>query len=226
MFNKIFDNYANANKEIFWLHLALGAIVGAMTLHIATIIYIIKSKGERQDPLVENNGLADNGLSIISNRIIGLSLQRHVSNMHIPEEFICPYTKKLMLNPVVNVNGISIDREPYIKYLEQHQNTDPVSQERLADTDLFLNINLRTQIIELLEEYAKRLEFHENTTHSYIPSFSDVLDTIRPAATNILYSFRGIAGRLTSNFGPPLTEQQRNNDLEAQQNGMIRYTNE
>jgi hypothetical protein len=68
----------------------------------------------------------------------------------VPEEFICPIRFSIMLDPVVDLDGVSYSREGIMKWLENND-TSPVTQQPLKLSDLKPNRALKN----LIEKFKK-----------------------------------------------------------------------
>lgn len=66
----------------------------------------------------------------------------------IPDEFICPITCELMIDPVMTVDGHTYERKAISEWLETHD-TSPLTGEALPQKWLVPNLLIRTQIERL-----------------------------------------------------------------------------
>jgi hypothetical protein len=73
------------------------------------------------------------------------------SDIEIPNEYVCPITQDIMLDPVVAIDGHSYDRESIEQWFQSHS-TSPKTNEILPSTLLIPNRALRSRITEFLEE--------------------------------------------------------------------------
>ena len=76
-----------------------------------------------------------------------------------PAKFICPLTKKLMVEPVMTHEGQNFDRKAILKYLDGSEKC-PVTGNSLAPHDLVSNHNLKHEI----HVYHENLGDQESTT--------------------------------------------------------------
>lgn len=72
------------------------------------------------------------------------------SKPNIPEEFVCPITKKLMLDPVLAFDGRCYDRAAIEEYLKLH-NKSPITGDEAVTTMVFPNHGLKSKIIAFIE---------------------------------------------------------------------------
>jgi hypothetical protein len=75
-------------------------------------------------------------------------LQR-LKRIKIPENFLCPISYELLLDPVVTSSGNTYDRKSIMKWLSFHQ-TDPLTRENIS-VQVIPNNLLKKIIIEFLE---------------------------------------------------------------------------
>ncbi len=73
----------------------------------------------------------------------------------IPENFICPISYRLMIDPVMTVNGNSYDRTPITDWLEI-DDRDPMFNTILSDKKLISNTELKKEIIKFLKNLKLR----------------------------------------------------------------------
>ena len=71
--------------------------------------------------------------------------QQYDTDSNLPESIICPLTCCIMIDPVVDRDGNSYEREAIMKWLGQKQES-PITRERLLSTDLITNRALRDMI--------------------------------------------------------------------------------
>ncbi len=78
----------------------------------------------------------------------------------VPQHFLCPITREIMLQPVVLQDGQSYDLEAIMAWLEHHD-TSPMTGKRVKHKVLTPNFTLRSLICEFLDkakaEAAKRI---------------------------------------------------------------------
>ena len=66
-----------------------------------------------------------------------------------PNEFLCPITREIMIDPVSDNEGISYEREEIEEWLRRGNTTSPSTRQPLQLSDLRPNIALR----KLIEEW-------------------------------------------------------------------------
>lgn len=69
----------------------------------------------------------------------------------IPDEFICPIYKDVMVYPFITAAGVSYEYAAIVAWLEG-KNIDPLTGVTLNDTTVFPNNTLRSQILDWLQE--------------------------------------------------------------------------
>ena len=60
-----------------------------------------------------------------------------------PEEFVCPLTHELMIDPVITMHGQTYERAPIERWLATHD-TDPMTGAPLSDKTLRENVLVRS----------------------------------------------------------------------------------
>ena len=77
--------------------------------------------------------------------------------MEVEEKFLCPLTKKIMLEPVVDALGNTYDKEAIQEYLE-HNDTVPNSKppEKLPHKKLTPNKVIQVELVEYKEDKIKK----------------------------------------------------------------------
>jgi len=69
-----------------------------------------------------------------------------VSLDEVPVAFICPITREIMKDPVIDRDGNSFEREAILSWLHQGKNVSPLTRKPLRETDLTPNRALKDQI--------------------------------------------------------------------------------
>ncbi|KAF8017634.1 hypothetical protein BT93_H2738 [Corymbia citriodora subsp. variegata] len=75
----------------------------------------------------------------------------------IPEEFLCPISKKVMVDPVVLENGQTFDRLPIQDWLNEGRRRCPQTLQFLRDTRLTPNLLVRRLIVKCCKEQGIEL---------------------------------------------------------------------
>eukprot|EP00299_Pterocystis_sp_00344_P009833 c4261_g1_i1.p1 GENE.c4261_g1_i1~~c4261_g1_i1.p1 ORF type:complete len:248 (+),score=45.07 c4261_g1_i1:47-790(+) len=70
----------------------------------------------------------------------------------VPNEFICPITTEIIMDPVVAVDGHTYEREAIEKWFVVHD-TSPKTNDKLPSKILIPNRAIRSQIIDFIEHY-------------------------------------------------------------------------
>jgi U-box domain len=72
--------------------------------------------------------------------------QHHISNA--PDEFTCPLTLELMINPVVNRQGKCYERAALVKWLAQPNATCPLTRQPIQLSEFIPNAKLQKRIMQ------------------------------------------------------------------------------
>jgi len=73
----------------------------------------------------------------------------------IPNEFLCPITCEVMVNPVIAMDGHTYEKESIEKWFKDNH-TSPKTNEKMPNTLVIPNQAMRTQIVEYLEKLGKQ----------------------------------------------------------------------
>ena len=87
----------------------------------------------------------------------------------IPEEFLCPITQELMINPLMSRTGINYEKNAIMEWISKHNNTCPMTRLPLRAKDLVHNRKLQSQICMWcaangMEEACKEMPFNPDGT--------------------------------------------------------------
>jgi hypothetical protein len=87
----------------------------------------------------------------------------------IPEEFLCPITQELMINPLMSRTGINYEMSAIMEWISKHNNTCPMTRLPLRACDLVHNRNLQSKICiwcaaNGMEEACKEMPFNPDGT--------------------------------------------------------------
>jgi hypothetical protein len=97
----------------------------------------------------------------------------------IPEEFLCPITQELMINPLMSRTGITYEKTAIMEWISKHNNTCPMTRQPLKACDLVHNRNLQSKICiwcaaNGMEEACKEMPFNaDGTCHTNSRSAED-----------------------------------------------------
>lgn len=86
----------------------------------------------------------------------------------LPEYFVCPVTKELMRDPVVNEFGHSYDKDAYLSYIQKY-NKDPVTGKALKKNLMYNNVSLKQGIQDFLKENPWAFEYKLGENYQDIP---------------------------------------------------------
>lgn len=89
---------------------------------------------------------------IKSNWKYGKKIDKEITYDNIPEEFICPITKEIMDEPVMNEFGFNYEKYEIEKWM-LNNNTDPMTNNQLNNRLLFPNFSLKNNINEWKNSY-------------------------------------------------------------------------
>lgn len=65
---------------------------------------------------------------------------------YAPQEFICPLTLELMINPVVNRHGNCYEKDALVEWLSQPNATCPLTRQPIRLSDFILDVKLQRKI--------------------------------------------------------------------------------
>ena len=71
------------------------------------------------------------------------------------DKYLCPITRQIMVEPVVDALGNTYDKEAIKEWLKTHKTT-PMTNEELPDTNLTPTKTIKAEIIEYKEEKIKK----------------------------------------------------------------------
>ncbi len=78
---------------------------------------------------------------------------KQMKKVSVPEEYICPLTKKIMIDPLVNRFGVSYERAAIIDHItNQGKPFCPKTKQPLTAKDLIPNVKLRLEIVTYREK--------------------------------------------------------------------------
>jgi STIP1 family protein 1 len=103
--------------------------------------------------LLRQNGDPDNvddDLSMLE--AVFMERNETISNYEIPDSFCCGISMEVMKDPVVTPSGNSYDRRIILRHLREIGTFDPVSRERMTESDLITNLALRGIIREFFDK--------------------------------------------------------------------------
>ena len=87
---------------------------------------------------------------------------KQMKEVPVPEAYICPITKKMMTDPLVNRYGISYERTAIIDHITNHMKPYcPKTKQPLSVRGLFPHTKLRMEILKFRQD-----ELGEDTTTS------------------------------------------------------------
>lgn len=69
----------------------------------------------------------------------------------IPDEFLCPITHEIMMEPVVCTDGFTYERRAIVEWFMAGKLTSPMTNERLSSTSFKMNNDIRNKIHDFLD---------------------------------------------------------------------------
>jgi hypothetical protein len=93
--------------------------------------------------------------SHIANGIKSLLYSLSKNDVNVPQDFICPITHDLMVDPVICEDGFSYERSAITEWFAKEKTTSPMTNMVLTTTDVLDNEKLKREI----ESYLKKLDF-------------------------------------------------------------------
>eukprot|EP01040_Poterioochromonas_malhamensis_P005344 gene5344-5731_t len=91
-------------------------------------------------------------------------------SVQVPSQFICPITREIMVDPVIDPNGISYEREAIMKWIELQQ-TSPFTRDSCLSTQLVPNRALKELIETFKRNHCGQLDDY------YVADSKDVWDS-------------------------------------------------
>jgi hypothetical protein len=87
----------------------------------------------------------------------------------IPEDFLCPITQELMINPLMSRTGINYEMSAIMEWISKHNDTCPMTRQLLRACDLVHNRKLQVKICKWcaangMEEACKEMPFNPDGT--------------------------------------------------------------
>ena len=68
-----------------------------------------------------------------------------ITELDVPDEFICPITNEIMKHPLMSIHGFSFERDAILQWLQKHS-TCPLSRKELTVSKLVNNHALAARI--------------------------------------------------------------------------------
>jgi WD repeat, SAM and U-box domain-containing protein 1 len=93
--------------------------------------------------------------SQIANGIKSLLYSLSKNDVNVPQDFICPITHDMMVDPVICEDGFSYERSAILEWFAKEKITSPMTNMVLTTTDVLENEKLKREI----ENYIKKLDF-------------------------------------------------------------------
>jgi hypothetical protein len=91
------------------------------------------------------------------------------NSQDIPEEFLCPITQELMINPLMSRTGINYEKSAIMEWISKHNHTCPMTRLPLRACDLVHNRKLQSKICTWcaangMQEACKEMPFNPDGT--------------------------------------------------------------
>jgi hypothetical protein len=74
----------------------------------------------------------------------------------VPYDFLCPITQEVMKHPLMNKYGINYERRAILEWLNNGNNTCPMTRNPLRPSMLLPNVRLETKIRAWLKENGEQ----------------------------------------------------------------------
>jgi hypothetical protein len=84
-------------------------------------------------------------------------LAPHMAARKVPYDFLCPITQEVMKHPVMNKYGINYERRAILEWLNDGNNTCPMTRSPLRPSMLLPNVQLETNVREWLKENGEEV---------------------------------------------------------------------
>ena len=72
------------------------------------------------------------------------------------DKYLCPITRQIMIEPVVDALGNTYDKEAIQAWLKTKKNTSPKTNQELPNQNLTPNNSIKAEITEYKEEKIKK----------------------------------------------------------------------
>eukprot|EP00211_Chloroparvula_japonica_P001108 CAMPEP_0119126236 /NCGR_PEP_ID=MMETSP1310-20130426/5238_1 /TAXON_ID=464262 /ORGANISM="Genus nov. species nov., Strain RCC2339" /LENGTH=561 /DNA_ID=CAMNT_0007116387 /DNA_START=122 /DNA_END=1807 /DNA_ORIENTATION=+ len=111
---------------------------------------------------------------------------------YVPQYFMCPITQDIMVEPVVAEDGHTYEAEAIMKWLSANDRS-PMTNQILRLKIMFPNHNLRSQLIDFLQQLTKRLaskksgggEDNDGTARAAPLTWFDYMDPVPRAEAQV-----------------------------------------
>jgi hypothetical protein len=77
--------------------------------------------------------------------------------LEVPYDFLCPITQEVMKYPVMNKYGINYERRAILEWLNDGNDTCPMTRNPLRPSMLLPNVQLETDVREWLKENGEEV---------------------------------------------------------------------
>ena len=110
--------------------------------------------------------------------------QSSVEICETPAHFICPLSKKMMVEPVTTITGHNYDKSSILSYFSQFGQTDLVPSPHdniiMMNKDIFPNISLQNEIIEFSKPTIRDVDMTYAIKHTPENSEVDIVISLKP----------------------------------------------
>ncbi|XP_050232773.1 U-box domain-containing protein 15-like [Mercurialis annua] len=146
------------------------------------------------------------------------TLQR-CQSLLVPNEFLCPITLEIMVDPVIVATGQTYERESIKKWLNSNHRTCPKTGQTLDHLSLAPNFALKNLILQWCEKNSFELP-KKNTCNGYDDSSAELVDEICSLIQNLssseLHVLREAIGKIRM-----LSKENPDNRILIANNGAI-----
>lgn len=74
-----------------------------------------------------------------------------IDDKDMPDEFLCPISREVMIDPVIAADGFTYERNGIERWFKRGSNVSPMTNQRLVSRNLIPNQALKTLIMQFLE---------------------------------------------------------------------------
>lgn len=121
---------------------------------------------------------------MFSQNIGEIQPQSNIEINEIPAHFICPLSKKLMVEPMTTITGHNYDRDSILNYFNQFAETElvpsPHDNSIMINKDIFLNVTLQNDIIEFNKPKISDVDMTYAIQHNPRNSEVDIVISLKP----------------------------------------------
>ena len=97
--------------------------------------------------------------------------KRNPYHEDIPDQFICPLTLDVMEDPLITREGKNFERQAIVEWLNQGNNTCPLTRQPLSLSKLIPNTTLRMKIVAWKKDNGMQVQYIKPREHYFGDKF-------------------------------------------------------